>query len=404
MSAPTQRWAYPVVLALLAVCLGVSGTPAPLYEVYADRWDFAPVTVTVVFAVYAATALFAVLFSGAISDRVGRKPVLLVAVALIVAGLVVFMLASATWHLVLARGLHGIGVGSAVVVGTAALLDVRPDDGERTGLRTGSIFPAGIGAAVLATTLLAEFAPRPLVLPYAAVLVVVAVFAVALLLMREPHQEDRTERLQIAWPRMPAEISAHFRFAALGVMAAWSVLGVFLSLYPAIAGRAVGAQGLLFGGTVVAVSSGAGALAPWVARRWPTRRGAMIGDLGTALFLVLAVPAVASGNGWLIAADSALLGFFFGLAFSGSLRHLTRHVPAGHRGEVMSAFYVLAYSALAVPTIAAGWAATVWDPETIFAPFMAVVAAACATAGLLGLRVRESEQSPAAAPDPAGVR
>jgi len=33
-----QTWAYPLLIALLAVSLGVSGAPAPLYGLYAERW------------------------------------------------------------------------------------------------------------------------------------------------------------------------------------------------------------------------------------------------------------------------------------------------------------------------------------------------------------------------------
>ncbi|MFL6169962.1 MAG: MFS transporter, partial [Ornithinibacter sp.] len=69
-----QAWAYPLLITLLAVSLGVSGAPAPLYGLYAERWGLAPITTTLVFAVYAFGALGAVLLAGQASDRFGRKP------------------------------------------------------------------------------------------------------------------------------------------------------------------------------------------------------------------------------------------------------------------------------------------------------------------------------------------
>lgn len=72
----------------------------------------------------------------------------------------------------------------------------------------------------------------------------------------------------------------------------------------------------------------------------------------------------------------AALGATFGLGFGGSLRHLADVVPADHRGETMSAFYLLAYSALAVPTIVAGWAATRWALHTVFPWFAGSVVGA----------------------------
>ncbi|MEU2014122.1 MFS transporter, partial [Nocardia sp. NPDC019302] len=121
-----QPWAYALVLAASGVALGVSGVPAPLYGIYQKQWHLSPLTTTIVFAVYAVAALGAVLVSGRISDVVGRKPVLLGAFATMVAGLLVFVLADSVPMLLLARALHGIAVGSTVVAGAAALLDLRP--------------------------------------------------------------------------------------------------------------------------------------------------------------------------------------------------------------------------------------------------------------------------------------
>ncbi len=386
VARPVPGWAYPGLLVLLGTALGVSGAPAPLYGLYAEEFDFAPLTITVVFAVYAAAALLSVLVTGAISDRYGRRPLLGVATVLILAGLVVFMSADGVPALLVARVLHGLGVGTVMVVGSAALLDLRPADGARTGKRTGVSLNVGIMIAILFTAWNAQYGPAPLVTPYVVLAVLLAAGLLMLVAMPETHLRNRSVTLQIARPRVPEAISVDFRFAALGVMASWSVLGVFLSLFPAIASAAVGTDNLLFGGGIVALSSGAAALSQQVAAPIPARTAAIIGDYGTAASLVAAVGAVALGSAWGLAVVSTVLGFFFGMAFGSSLRHLGDVVPAAHRGEVMSAFYVLAYAALAVPTVIAGAAATVWSPEQIFAPFMALVAVACLSAGLLGQR------------------
>lgn len=390
---PVQRWAFGMLLALVAVSLGVSGAPAPLYALYAQEWGFAPLTTTIVFAVYAVAALAAVLVTGSISDRYGRRPVLMAAALLILAGLGLFMAADSVVWLLAARILHGLGVGAVVVVASAALLDLRPDEGDRTGRITGVVFNSGIAVVLVAVSLIVDRGPAPTVLPYAILAGIVAVLLLGLLVMREPHTEERAVRLHVARPRVPREIAAHFRFSALGVMASWSVLGVLLSLYPRIASEAIGATSVLFGGAVVAASAAASALSQAFGARWPARTSAIVGDFGTAVSLVLCVPAVAWGHAWGIAAASTLVGLFFGLAFGGSLRHLTQHVPSAHRGEVMSAFYVLAYSAMAVPTVLAGWAATIWSPRTIFAPFMITVAVACTAAAVMGLRSRTEQRA-----------
>ncbi len=264
---PVQRWAFGMLLALVAVSLGVSGAPAPLYALYAQEWGFAPLTTTIVFAVYAVAALAAVLVTGSISDRYGRRPVLMVAALLILAGLGLFMAADSVVWLLAARILHGLGVGAVVVVASAALLDLRPDEGDRTGRITGVVFNSGIAVVLVAVSLIVDRGPAPTVLPYAILAGIVAVLLLGLLVMREPHTEERAVRLHVARPRVPREIAAHFRFSALGVMASWSVLGVLLSLYPRIASEAIGATSVLFGGAVVAASAAASALSQAVGAR-----------------------------------------------------------------------------------------------------------------------------------------
>jgi len=377
--------AYPLLIGLLAVALGVSGAPAPLYGVYEREWHLAPITTTLVFAAYAVAALGSVLVAGQVSDRYGRKPLLVAAAVAMVVGLVVFMTAHGVAALFVARALHGAAVGATVVAGSAALLDLRPDDGARTGHLSGIMFNVGMAVTILSASLLAQYGPDPLVTPYAVVGLVVLVLLLNLVLMEETHLTRSTTRIRLTRPSVPRSIRHDFRFAVLGVMASWSVLGVYLSLFPAFAGQSTGIHSLVFGGAVVAAMASAAAVSQAFGGRLVPRTAAIIGDFGTAVALVASVFALDSHHAWLVAAAAVFMGLSFGLAFGGSLRHLGHVVPAGHRGEVMSAYYVLAYGSMAVPTILAGWAATQWSLSAIFPWFTAAVALACVLAGLLGL-------------------
>ncbi|MFD0000691.1 MFS transporter [Nocardia sp. NPDC127526] len=384
-----QTWAYALVLAASGVALGVSGAPAPLYGLYQQAWHFSPLTTTFVFAVYAIAALGAVLVSGRISDVVGRKPVLLGAFGIMIAGLVVFLLADNVAMLLLARALHGAAVGATVVAGAAALLDLRPKHGARSGQLSGVAFNVGMAVAILGSALLAQYAPHPMRTPYVAITIVCLIIAAGVLALREPHTARVSGRIRIAKPAVPQEIRGDFWFSALGVMAAWSVLGVLLSLYPSLASAETGIHNLVFGGAVVASTALAGALAQAFATGIPARRAAITGDIGMAIALVLTIPALHTGNWVLVLAAGFTLGATFGLGFGGSLRHLSNVVPQHKRGETMSAYYLLAYSAMALPTVVAGWAATTWGLSTVFPWFVVVVALACLAAAGIGLRKRE---------------
>ncbi|MFC8532082.1 MFS transporter [Nocardia sp. NPDC057227] len=383
-----QRWAYPLVLVATGVALGVSGAPAPLYGLYESEWNLSPLTTTVIFAVYAVAALAAVLVTGRISDVLGRKPVLLGAFGTMIAGLVVFVAADSVPMLVLARALHGMAVGATVVAGAAALLDLRPHRGARSGQLSGVAFNVGMAVTILGSALLAQYAPYPLRTPYVVISVVCLAIAAGVIALREPHAARVAGRIRIARPSVPAEIRGDFWFSAIGVMAAWSVLGVLLSLYPSLAARQTGIHNLVFGGAVVAATALSAALVQLVATRVPARRAAVVGDIGMAFALLALIPALATHSWVAVLLAGVFLGATFGLGFGGSLRHLSDVVPQHRRGETMSAYYLLAYTAMALPTVLAGWAANTWGLSTVFPWFVSAAAVACLVAAGLGLRRR----------------
>src|SRR4026208_1205295 len=79
--------------AALVVGLGLfaSVTPSPLYRSYSVLWHFSPLTLTLIYATYAFGVLASLLLAGGVSDEVGRRPVLLVALATLMASRGLFM-------------------------------------------------------------------------------------------------------------------------------------------------------------------------------------------------------------------------------------------------------------------------------------------------------------------------
>ncbi|MEU7324595.1 MFS transporter [Streptomyces griseoviridis] len=375
-----QSWSYLTLLVLLMLGQATSAIPSPLYSLYADKWDYPPFLTTVIFAAYGAVAVVAILVSGALSDRYGRRPVLLVAVLLLLAGLVVFVFAAGPGYLVVARMLNGLGIGAIVVVGGAALLDVSPERAARSGTLTAIAFNVGIAVAALGTAALAQTGFHPLFLPYLADALIAVVLFVLLLVMREPHPSAGAAPLGIPRPQVPREIRGRFVFAVIGAGAAWAVLGVCFSLEPSIAAHAAHVDGPFFGGVVIAAVTLSAATTQVVSARFPARTVALVGDTALAVLMVAGVAGFATGNAVVIIVTVALQGGAYGLAFGGSLRHLTAHIPAERRGAVMSMFYLLAYGALITPTLLVGIGATVWSDTAIFPVFSVAAAVLCLSA------------------------
>ncbi len=103
-----------------------SSAPSPLYPLYQQQWGFSPGMLTAVFAVYALALLATLLTIGSISDHVGRRPVLIGALLLLVVSMGVFVLADDVGWLVLARVLQGLAVGAATGAVSAAVIDLQP--------------------------------------------------------------------------------------------------------------------------------------------------------------------------------------------------------------------------------------------------------------------------------------
>jgi hypothetical protein len=80
LSAPTKRpgvvsdaIAFWGAGALLGVFLFAAAAPSPLYGIYAARWHFSSLTLTIVFALYAVGLLFALQVGGRLSRLPGAS-------------------------------------------------------------------------------------------------------------------------------------------------------------------------------------------------------------------------------------------------------------------------------------------------------------------------------------------
>ena len=149
----SPRLGYAVAALVVGLGLFASVTPSPLYRSYSVLWHFSPLTLTLIYATYAFGVLASLLLAGGVSDDVGRRPVLLVALGALMASSVLFMVAGSAAWLFVARGLQGLATGAALSAASAALLDLHPKrDPAGVGLTTATAAPSGIGLGVLVSS------------------------------------------------------------------------------------------------------------------------------------------------------------------------------------------------------------------------------------------------------------
>src|ERR1700722_13296582 len=178
----TGRPAVFVLASLIVALLASSAAPTPLYAIYQAQWHFTPITTTVVFGVYAMAVLAALLTLGKLSDHVGRRPVLLTALAVHAGSLVIFATATGVPALLSARVVQGLSTGAALGAIGAAMLDMDRE----LGTFANAVAP-GMGSAsgAIASALAVRFLPDPAHLIYLGLIGVLALQAGAIAAMRE---------------------------------------------------------------------------------------------------------------------------------------------------------------------------------------------------------------------------
>src|SRR5689334_16878844 len=150
--------AFAAIAAIFVTFTAASSAPSPLYVVYQQLWSFSAVTLTVVFAVYVVGLIGALLVLGALSDHVGRRPVLAAAVALEAVSLVLFLAAGDVGVLLVARFLQGIATGAALTTLSATLVDLDPPHAKgRAGLLNSIVPTAGLSLGSLGAGALVQY-------------------------------------------------------------------------------------------------------------------------------------------------------------------------------------------------------------------------------------------------------
>lgn len=381
--------AFAVVAAVIGLALAASAAPSPLYGVYQEAWHFSTLTLTLVYAVYCVGVLGALLTAGSISDQVGRRPVIVGALAGLIVSTIVFALADSVAWLFAARAIQGLATGLALGAAGAALIDLHPRaDAARIGLVNGTVSAAGMGVGSIVAAALVQYGPAPRVVVFVVLGVLFAIALAATLALPEPVTDRTRPSLRIQRPSIPVEVRGAFLLSALAVLASWSIGGIYLSLGPRLASEMLHTHSHLAGGVAILALTIPGVFTQLRWHHVDPHRAASVGAAVLGLGMALIVISLSTGSAVFFIAASALTGAGWGVAFLGALRSLTAVIPPAHRAEVMSAFYVVAYSSLAVPAIVAGVVVTHIGLNETFRVFGLLVVALAATVAVLAARVR----------------
>ncbi|HEX2072442.1 MAG TPA: MFS transporter [Geodermatophilus sp.] len=391
---PAAFWSVAVLLVLV---LAASGVPSPLYRVYQEEFGFSAGVLTTVFGIYAFALLAALLVVGALSDHVGRRPVLVAGLLLQVAAMGVFLLADGVGWLLAARVVQGLSMGMLTGTLGAVLLDLQRSDRPLGALVNSASPGLGLSLGAVGAALVVEFVPAPTdwVFGVLTAVFLLAAAAVPLLPETSPRLPGALASLRPQVHVPPAQRAA-FLVALPCLVALWALGGLYLSLGPSLAAGVFGIEDHLVGSLLILAMQGTGTLGSITMRRLPAGRAMALGSLVFAAGVAGLVASLVVGGIALFFLASVVSGFGFGTAFLGAVATVTLGVAPGERAGLLSSVFVVGYLAFSVPAILAGIAAGEVGLETTAQVYGAFVIG-LALLAVAGLRRSRRVQRRAAA-------
>ncbi len=330
-----------------------TNVPTPLLLIYRDTLDLGPDVLTAVFGCYALGLVPALALAGPLSDRFGRRRVMLPCTALAaLTSLLLIAAASSLPVLFAGRALQGAVSGAVFTVGSAWVAELSLAGGTAAaGRRAAVAMTGGFSIGPFVSGLLGEYAPRPTTLPYLLHVLLVVVGLLAALRVPETvallPSQDRPARGPL--------VERSDRRVLLTVLAP---LAVCVYAFPTVVVSAVpllvetDAPPVLLTGVLAGLTLGAGTAAAPLQRRLGPRTALAAVLLGVTGYLV-ATAGASSGSPVLLLASSLLLGAGGGLALAAGLGLTARLARPGRRGALSAVFLGCAYVGFGAPYVVA---------------------------------------------------
>jgi MFS family permease len=391
-----QTAAFWLVAGVLVLSLFAATAPSPLYRVYQHQLRFSALTLTAIFAVYSVAVLITLLVFGSVSDYVGRRPVIVAALAINMGGCALFLEAHGVGLLVVARLLQGAAVGTGIGALGAAMIDLQPSGSSLASVATSAGNSVGQSTGALSTSLLAQYGPAPTQLIWWLLLGGFVIAMAGILVMPESGTR-RPGVLASLRPRVgvPRQARVRFMVATPCLIAAWGLCGFYLSLGPSLAVQVIGSSNLVWGGVVIFLLTGVAAIAAIAAARAPAARVMLIGCLILLAGMAITLGGIATNTAAAFLIGSAIAGVGFGLAFLGAFEMVTALAPPAERAGLVAAIFIVNFLAFSIPAVIAGWAVSRYGLHRTALVYCAAIAAlVAAAAGSLMVHSHVRDNSP----------
>ncbi|KPN63005.1 Predicted arabinose efflux permease, MFS family [Aliiroseovarius crassostreae] len=338
-----------LALGLFTVTFAVN-LQAPLYDAYAAQSDVGATAVTIAFAAYVGGLMPTLLLLGGLSDRIGRRVPIALALILGAAATALLVQLPSWTSLVIARLTLGVGTGLATTAGTAYMTEILGADRAKTAaLIVTSATSLGFGGGALATGISLGFqGPTLLPVSYMVLFVIAPVLAMAALALPRVDTPRTVSLL-----RLPVFPAGTWVFGAAMALA-WSTTGMTIAVVPLeLAANNLGG----WTGLVIFLAIFVGFLCQPIARRMTNEQALVLGFVMIPLGFFVLLAGV-----WLKLLILVLLGTCitsaasYGFTYLASLAEVSLRAP-NDRARATAGLFVYAYVGFSLPVIASGFLA-----------------------------------------------
>ena len=345
--------AFYLLASITVSFLAGSSAPTPLYSHYQQEWGFSPITTTVIFGIYAIAVLVALLFTGRLSDHIGRRPVLIATTLIQAATMLIFITADSVNALIVARVIQGLATGAAVSAIGAGMIDI---DRSRGTTANAIAPPIGTASGGILAGLLVQFLPAPTLLVYALLGILYLAQCVGVMLMAETISPEPGALASLKPQfRLPPATREPLLLAVPALIATWALPGFYGSLGPTLVRGMLDSNSPLLGGLALFVLAGSGAITVLLVQHRSPRTMMLVGS--TVLLLGLGTAVVAATHHAVLPffVGTAIAGGGFGASFQGAVRSIMPYAAAHERAGVLSLVFVISYLSMGVPAVGASY-------------------------------------------------
>ncbi|MBF7025302.1 MFS transporter [Staphylococcus kloosii] len=350
-----MKWGFiGAVYAFMIVMMGTT-LPTPLYPIYSDAFHLSPLMITIIYAVYALGVIAGLLVFGQLSDRIGRRYVLIPGIILSVLSAVVFLSATNVGLLLLGRVISGLSAGLFTSTATATIVNLAPDNKKnQASTIASSVNMLGLGFGPLLCGVLAQYLPYALHLVFIVDIVLLIPAFIGIWLMPEPIQNKQSFQIKVQKLSVPSNIRATFIYAVIPVFVGFSMLGLFTAISPNFLGEILNIQNKAIIGVTVFLVFCASTVGQLLFKQKSDYNVLMLGSATLIVGVILVGISLPLGSYVLLLIGAIVSGFGQAFSFRAGLSTVNTVSPSDKQGEITSAFFTIAYVAISIPVVGVG--------------------------------------------------